>query len=39
MNELEHAKTLLLLAEKDFKALQGMQDSDIFAEEIFGFRA
>lgn len=30
---------LLTMARKDLKALSGMTDADIFAEEIFGFHA
>jgi HEPN domain-containing protein len=39
MNELDHARAMLLLAEKDRRALQGMLDKEVFAEEIFGFHA
>ncbi len=37
MNDLEHAKLLLAMARKDLKALEGMQDAEVFADEIFGF--
>ena len=37
MNELDHARALLSMAEKDCRALRGMLDKDTFAEEIFGF--
>ena len=39
MSELEHAQVLLGLADQDHKALQGMTDTDTFAEAIFGFHA
>lgn len=39
MNELDHARAMLLLAEKDRRALGGMLDNEIFAKEIFGFHA
>jgi HEPN domain-containing protein len=39
MSEIKHAKVLLDLAEKDLKALLGMHEPSIFAEEIFGFHA
>jgi HEPN domain-containing protein len=39
MSEIKHARALLDLAEKDFKALRGMGDALIFAEEVFGFHA
>jgi HEPN domain-containing protein len=39
MSEIKHARALLDLAEKDFKALQGMGDALTFAEEVFGFHA
>lgn len=39
MSDIRHAKFLLNMAAKDLKALEGMKDSDIFAEEIFGFHA
>lgn len=39
MSELKHARALLDLAEKDLKALRGMGDTHIFADEIFGFHA
>lgn len=39
MSDLEQAVELLRLAERDFRALTGMADPDIFADEIFGFVA
>lgn len=39
MNEVEHARFMFSLAEKDFKALTGMTDPQTFADEIFGFHA
>jgi len=39
MSELKYARALLVMAEKDFRALQGMGDAAIFADEIFGFHA
>ncbi|MDX1251336.1 MAG: HEPN domain-containing protein [Gammaproteobacteria bacterium] len=37
MRDLEHAKAMLTAAQKDLRALTGMQDSNVFADEIFGF--
>lgn len=37
MRDLRQAKAMLAAAQNDFKALRGMTNSDIFAEEIFGF--
>jgi HEPN domain-containing protein len=39
MSEFKHACTLLSMAEKDLRALEGMRDAAIFADEIFGFHA
>jgi HEPN domain-containing protein len=39
MTDREHAQALLEMAEKDFKALQGMLDAAAFDDEIFGFHA
>ena len=39
MSDLEQAVELLKLAERDFRALKGMTDPEVFAEEIFGFVA
>ena len=37
MADLEHARSMLRMAHKDFNALVGMQESPLFADEIFGF--
>ena len=37
MNQNEEARLLLNLAQRDLKALSGMADPEIFADEIFGF--
>lgn len=37
MVDLEHARSLLRMAHKDFNALVGMQGNSLFADEIFGF--
>ena len=37
MADLEHARSLLRMAYKDFNALVGMQGNSLFADEIFGF--
>ena len=37
MNDLDQAKVLLQAAMRDLRALQGMKNADIFADEIFGF--
>ena len=39
MSGVEHARELLTLAQRDFRALQGMLDAETFADEIFGFHA
>ena len=39
MNDLEQAKSMLTMAERDLKALKGMGDAETFADEIFGFHA
>ncbi len=39
MSELKHAQALLGIAEKDLKALEGMEDTVTFADEVFGFHA
>ncbi len=36
MNDLEHARSLLAMADKDFKALVGMGNGEAFDDEIFG---
>ncbi len=37
MRDLEQARNLLGMAEKDCRALGGMEDSEVFSPEIFGF--
>ncbi len=37
MNEIEHCSSLLGMAQKDLNAMSAMEDSKLFAEEIFGF--
>ncbi|MBI5018318.1 MAG: HEPN domain-containing protein [Deltaproteobacteria bacterium] len=37
MSGPEDAAALLAMAEKDFRALGGMSDAEVFAEEVFGF--
>lgn len=37
MSERENAAALLAMAEKDLRALNGMSDAEVFAEEVFGF--
>ena len=39
MNEGEHARSILEMAQKDLKALRGMLDPEVFEDEIFGFHA
>ena len=39
MGASEEARHLLMAAQRDFRALQGMLDADIFVDEIFGFHA
>ena len=39
MSDLDHARQMLAIANRDLKALGGMLDSDVFAYEIFGFHA
>ena len=39
MSVVEEAKTLLRMAYMDFRALTGMGDTEVFADEIFGFHA
>ncbi len=39
MGACEEARYLLAAALKDLRALQGMSDSDVFADEVFGFHA
>jgi len=38
MKDTEQARILLSMAE-DLNALRGMEDQEVFAEEIFGFHA
>jgi HEPN domain-containing protein len=37
MKDLEQARSLLVMAERDHRALCGMEDSEVFSDEIFGF--
>ncbi|MBN1508300.1 MAG: HEPN domain-containing protein [Sedimentisphaerales bacterium] len=37
MRDLEQAKSLLRVAERDHRALCGMESSTVFSDEIFGF--
>lgn len=37
MSDISQAKNLLKVAQRDLKALAGMLDADVFADEIFGF--
>ena len=39
MNDVDEARILMKMAQKDFKAMQGMKDAMLFDEEIFGFHA
>src|SRR2546426_5281034 len=39
MRDLARAGSLPAMAEKDFRALQGMGDTDVFADSIFSFHA
>ncbi len=39
MSERENAAALLAMAEKDLRALGGMSDAEVFADEVFGFHA
>jgi HEPN domain-containing protein len=39
MPDLEHARLILTLAQRDLRALRGMLDTETFANEIFGFHA
>ncbi|MBM4327501.1 MAG: HEPN domain-containing protein [Deltaproteobacteria bacterium] len=39
MRDLRQAEAVLGMAYKDFKALTGMMDTEVFDEEIFGFHA
>jgi HEPN domain-containing protein len=37
MRDLEQARNLLQMAERDCRALRGMEDTEVFSAEIFGF--
>jgi HEPN domain-containing protein len=37
MRDLDQARALLDLAARDLRALEGMSDATVFADEIFGF--
>ncbi len=37
MNDVDQAKILLQAARRDLRALEGMRDTEVFADEIFGF--
>ncbi|MBM4026372.1 MAG: HEPN domain-containing protein [Planctomycetes bacterium] len=37
MRDLEQAGSLMAMAERDHRALRGMEDPAVFSEEIFGF--
>lgn len=37
MSDLKHARMMLTVAQKDFKALEGMRDASVFADSVFGF--
>jgi HEPN domain-containing protein len=39
MRDLRQARAVFTMAEKDFKALNGMMDAEVFEEEILGFHA
>lgn len=39
MSALDHAASLLAVAHKDLRALDGMGDPETFANEVFGFHA
>lgn len=39
MTDREHARGLLEVADRDLRALKGMADAEVFADEIFGFHA
>jgi len=39
MKDLEHARLMLAVAERDLTALRAMKDKKAFADEIFGFHA
>ena len=37
MSDIEHAQAMLRMAQRDLRALRGMQNAEVFADEIFGF--
>jgi HEPN domain-containing protein len=37
MTDIKQAASMLRMAQRDLKALGGMQDASVFADEIFGF--
>jgi len=37
MSDIKQAHAMLAMAHRDLKALGGMHDSEVFADEIFGF--
>lgn len=39
MRDVRQARAVLMMAHKDFKAMKGMMDRNVFDEEIFGFHA
>jgi len=39
MSDIEHARMLFAMAERNVRALRGMMVSEIFSDEIFGFHA
>ena len=39
MKDIKHARLMLDMARKDFNALEGMNNVEIFDDEIFGFHA
>lgn len=39
MSDIEHARAMLMMAEKDLKAIKGMESAETFADEIFGLHA
>lgn len=39
MKNFEYAQQMYVMAQKDYRALQGMLDSEQFDDEIFGFHA
>lgn len=39
MKDLDHARLMIEMARKDFKAIRGMADTDVFDESVFGFHA